>query len=111
VHGGRIWRKEVNTFFAFSFGEKVAESRMRGYFKLLIFLVFPFRSIPHPPLTWSPLSQNGRGFLDCVELKAVCHWAMVLSALISFENLIFWVRSNQFVFCLLPQGIRWLKAG
>jgi len=48
--------------FTFSFGEKVAESRMRGYFKLLIFLAFPFTKFPHPPLTWSPLSQLGEGF-------------------------------------------------
>ncbi|MGA0261952.1 MAG: hypothetical protein ACO3NI_17535, partial [bacterium] len=69
VHGGRIWGKEVNTFFAFSFGEKVAESRMRGYFKLLIFLAFPFTKFPHPPLTWSPLSQNGRGFFKALPTR------------------------------------------
>ena len=40
----------------------VAESRMRGHFKLLIFLAFLSSDpIPHPPLAWSPLSQNRRG--------------------------------------------------
>ena len=34
VHGGRIWGKEVNTFFAFSFGEKVAEGWMRGFLQI-----------------------------------------------------------------------------
>ncbi|MGA1121287.1 MAG: hypothetical protein ACO3XI_17110, partial [bacterium] len=49
--------------------EKVAESRMRGHFKLLIFLAFPFTKFPHPPLTWSPLSQNGRGFLKALPTR------------------------------------------
>jgi hypothetical protein len=52
----------------------------------------------------SPLSQNGRGFLDCVELKAVCHWARIFEPLISFANFIFLLRSPQLVLCLLPQG-------
>jgi len=49
---------------SFSIREKVAESRMRGHFKLFIFLAFPFTKFPHPSLAWSPLSQNGRGFSD-----------------------------------------------
>jgi len=35
---------------------------MRGYFKLLIFLAFPFTKFPHPPLSWSPLSHWARVF-------------------------------------------------
>ena len=61
-------------------------------------------TIPHPPLMRSPLSQNGRGFLDCVEPKAVCHWARIFEPLISFANFIFLLRSPQLVLCLLPQG-------
>jgi len=53
---------------SFSIREKVAESRMRGHFKLFIFLAFPFTKFPHPPLTWSPLSQNGRGFSEVTVL-------------------------------------------
>ena len=50
-------------FFTFSFGEKVAESRMRGYFKLLIFLIFLVQSIPSPTTDAVPPLQVGRGFL------------------------------------------------
>ena len=83
-------------------GEGGRVGRMRGHFKFLKFLTFLFIKSPHPPLAWSPLSQNGRGFLDCVELKAVCHWARIFEPLISFANFIFLLRSPSwsFVFSL-----------
>ena len=52
---------------------------MRCYFKLLNFLAFPFRSIPHPPLTWLPLSQNGRGFSE-VTVLMIWHWVRAIKA-------------------------------
>ncbi|MGA0907678.1 MAG: hypothetical protein ACO3S7_16800, partial [bacterium] len=60
-------------FFAFSFGEKVAESRMRGHFKLLNFLAFSVQINPSPTTdVVPPLPKRAR----------------VFNALISFVNLI-----------------------
>jgi hypothetical protein len=80
---------------AFSIREKVAESRMRGYFKLLNFLAFPFTKFPHPPLTWLPLSQNGRGFSE-VTVLMIWHWVRAIKAARKGPS---------------PSGRRWLKAG
>ena len=55
--------KEVNTFFAFSLREMVAESRMRGYFKLLNFLAFSVHKIPSPTtVVVPPLPKWARVF-------------------------------------------------
>ena len=66
--------------------EKVAEGRMRGYSKVPNFLIFLVQSIPSPTVFNGPPSPS---------------WARVFESLIFFINLIFMLRSNQFVFCLL----------
>jgi hypothetical protein len=49
--------------FAFSIREKVAESQMRGYFKLTNFLISSVQIYPHPPSAMVPPLPVGRGFL------------------------------------------------
>jgi hypothetical protein len=55
---------------AFSIREKVAESRMRESLQAFHFPDFlSTATIPHPPLTWSLLSQLGEGFLNVLLSK------------------------------------------
>ncbi len=54
---------DAGIHFTFSIGEKVAESRMRGYFKLLNFLAFSVHKIPSPTTdVVPPLPKRARVF-------------------------------------------------
>ena len=57
--------KQDITNLSFSLREKVADRSDEGIPASLLFYYFLSSSLaPHPPLTWSPLSQNGRGFFS-----------------------------------------------
>jgi len=46
-------------------------------FELRIMVCFQLISVPHPPLTWSPLSQLGEGFWVSVARTLVCGFLVV----------------------------------
>ena len=54
--------KNLFSFFVFSFGEKVAESRMRGYSEVPKFLIFSVQIILSPNIFDGPPLPTGRGF-------------------------------------------------
>jgi hypothetical protein len=67
---------------AFSIREKVAESRMRGYFKLLIFLAFSIHKIPSPTTcVVPPLPKRARVFQSLAD-STICQWARIFEPLI-----------------------------
>ena len=62
--------------------EKVAFRPDEGIcFELRIMVCFQLISVPHPPLTWSPLSQLGEGFWVSVAWTLVCQFLVVSNGL------------------------------
>ncbi len=79
-------------FFRWRGGHKADE----GYSKFLKFLSFSVRKSPHPPLTWSLLSQLGEGF-QCIDFID--------------ENVLTKVSKSTQILCLLLRGEKVAEPG
>ena len=78
--GGRIWGKEVNTFFVFSLREKVAAGRMKGFLQISNSNNF-FIICNNPSPTADavpPLPKRARVFQSSAD-STIYPWARVLS--------------------------------
>ncbi len=58
MHGGRIWGKEINTFFAFTIREKVVEWPDEGLLQTSQFPPFSVQTNPSPTICDGPPSPK-----------------------------------------------------